>query len=95
MSSKKPVVIDCEHTEYPVCPFCGDVLDEPEDYSDHVTWWGDETTEHECPACGLTYEVEEIVTRRFTTKPIVQKFKPQASEPSPGDDGHLDTTTSC
>lgn len=56
-----------------ICPYCGKRFDD-EDYC-HVSYHGTEDgpKEQDCGSCGLTFEVEEHVSRTWTTIAIRQE----------------------
>ena len=53
------------NADWPVCPHCGVqiLMDDPEVYEQHTTYWGDrEAREHTC-SCGVTIYLKEHVRR--------------------------------
>ncbi len=56
-----------------ICPYCG----EEQDISEArrlVTYWGEDgPQQRDCDHCGLSFMVEEHVSRSFTSRPMVQK----------------------
>ena len=45
-----------------ICPRCGNIEG---DYSDFVTWWGEESVEFECSSCGAKLICRETVVRTW------------------------------
>jgi uncharacterized Zn finger protein len=45
------------------CPTCGAVED---DYTDFVSYWGDQSVDFECGNCGQKLRAHEHVERTFT-----------------------------
>lgn len=58
--------IECEQTEYPVCPYCGN---EYEDAWELGLTNETPKAEIDCPDCGEQYDVNGEVTIEYTTKP--------------------------
>ena len=63
----EPTDLDCSGTDFPVCPYCGEV--DADFWTDcrEVQYDGDETT-HDCPSCGKECDVEIQVSYTCTTR---------------------------
>lgn len=58
------------------CPYCHHEHTEAEDREGHVTYWGEAGKKpYDCSECGLTFAVEEKVSRSFTMTALVQLKK--------------------
>jgi transposase-like protein len=67
----RPETVDGKHG--PKCPYCGREHTEAEDWEYVVTYWGEDgPLRYTCTGCELDFSVEEIVTRRWESTPIVQ-----------------------
>ena len=65
--------IDTEFCEYPTCPYCGDQLTEAEDYGCVTTYWGDDGRKSLCCLeCNRDYEVDEHVSRTWSSFPLAR-----------------------
>lgn len=64
-------MIDCERTNFPVCPHCGHKLTDDEVHASGVDVWALAPDEGEgeldCPACGKHYFIRGFYVPEYTT----------------------------
>lgn len=56
--------IDCDNTDEPICPYCGEEFPVCEDWG----WNALNQADTECPACGNTYRVTAEYSVTYTTE---------------------------
>ena len=54
---------DCEYTNFPVCPWCGN-------HHHDVGDFGQQATEYDCEECGKPYWCSPELVMTFTTRKI-------------------------